>query len=198
MINFPIVRLFASVEQARSAVSALKRWGFEDELINVVTAASTPPSGAPASAASDDPVLSAIMSAYVLKADAKIYAQEVRSGRTLVSVTAPFGTGGYAEELLDDCSPVKSAVVSREDSLPLWDESAPFSSALNLPTVIRAVAPFSAFWVLPTTTRKGGTLCSALGLPEVSRSDSYMFGAPAVSNAPSPLSSMLGLPTLMR
>ena len=198
MINFPIVRLYASVEQARSAIAALKRWGFEDEIINFVTASSTPPPDAPASAASDDPVLSSIMAAYVLKAHARVYAQEVRSGRALVSIKAPFGTGGYAEELLDGCGPVASAVDTRGEPLPPWDDSAPFSSAFNLPTVIRASAPFSAFWVLPTATARGGTVGAALGLPEVSSSHSFVFGTPAVSNSPSPLSSMLKLPTLLR
>ena len=130
MINHPIVRLYASAEQAKLALAALKRWGFEDELINVVTATSTPPANAPASAASDDPVQSAIMSAYVLKAHAKVYAQEVRNGRTLISVRAPFGVGGIAEELLDECGPVKSggrhgrrlaAVVGRRRAVLLGD-----------------------------------------------------------------------------
>jgi hypothetical protein len=198
MINYPIVRLYASIEQAKAAVAALKRWGFEDDLIHVVTAASTPGPDAPASAASDDPVQSAIMAAYVLKAHAKVYAQEVRSGRVFVSLRAPFGTGGYAEELLDECGPVRSAVVTAHEPLPAWDDDAPFSSAIGLPTLLKATAPFSAFWVLPTITRKGRTTGSALGLPEVSNPDSYVFGAPAVSRSPAPLSSMLGLPTILR
>jgi hypothetical protein len=198
MINHPIVRLYASAEQAKLALAALKRWGFEDALINVVTATSTPPANAPASAASDDPVQSAIMSAYVLKAHAKVYAQEVRNGRTLISVRAPFGVGGIAEELLDECGPVKSAVVTADDSLRLWDDDAPFSSAIGAPSLVRATAPFSAFWVLPTITSRGGTFFSGIGLPEVSSSDSYLFGSPAISRSASPLSSMLGLPTILR
>ena len=63
MINYPIVRLYATDAAAKAALANLKRWGFEDELINVVNASSTPPANAPASAASDDPVLSSIMSA---------------------------------------------------------------------------------------------------------------------------------------
>jgi hypothetical protein len=198
MINHPIVRLYASAEQAKLALASLKRWGFEDELIHVVNASSTPPPGAPASAASDDPVQSAIMAAYVLKAHAKVYAEEVRKGCTLISIRAPFGVGGIAEELLDECGPVKSAVVTGNGSLPPWDDDAPFSSAIRMPTLVRATAPFSAFWVLPTLTRRGGTFFSGIGLPEVSRSDSYVFGAPAISRSASPLSSMLNLPTILR
>ncbi len=198
MINFPIVRLYATVEQGKTAIAALKRWGFEDELIRFVTASSTPPANAPASAASDDPVLSSIMAGYVLKAHAKVYAQEVHRGRSLVAIQAPFGTGGIAEELLDACGPVNSGVATNGDALPLWDDHAPFSSALNMPTLVTATAPFSRFWVLPVVTRRGGTVGASIGLPEVSNSDSYLFGTPGLSRSSSPLSSMLGLPTLMR
>jgi hypothetical protein len=147
---------------------------------------------------SDDPVLSAIMAGYVLKAHARVYAQQVRQGCSLVSIQAPFGTGGIAEGLLDECGPVKSGVDTSDDSLPLWDDGAPFSSALSMPTLVDATAPFSRFWVLPTITRKGGTVTGSLGLPEISSSDSYLFGTPSLSRSPSPLSSMLGLPTLLR
>jgi hypothetical protein len=196
MINYPIVRLYATSEAAKAAVANLKRWGFEDELINVVHSGSTPPANAPASAASDDPVLSAILSGYVLKEHAKVYAQEVRAGRTLVSIQAPFGVGGVAEDLLDEAGPVASAVKTSE-GLPSWDDGAPFSSALGLPTIVRSSAPFSSFWVLPTLTRRGGTLSSALGLPELSGS-SFVFGSPSLSRSPAPFSSMLGLPLLRR
>jgi hypothetical protein len=194
MINYPIVRLYATSQAARAAVANLKRWGFEDELINVVDASSTPPANAPASAASDDPVLSAILSGYVLKAHAVAYAREVRAGRTLVSLRAPFGVGGVAEELLDEAGPAPSPVKTSE-ALPTWDDAAPFSSAFGLPTTVRAAAPFSTFWVLPTLTRRSRTLCSALGIPELSGS-SFIFGSPSLSRSPAPFSSMLKLPLL--
>ncbi len=196
MINYPIVRLYATDAAAKAALANLKRWGFEDELINVVNASSTPPANAPASAASDDPVLSSIMAGYVLRAHAKVYANEVRAGRTLISLRAPFGVGGIAEDLLDEAGPVPSPVHTGV-GLPSWDDGAPFSSALGLPTVIRAPAPFSAFWVLPTLTRRARTLCSALGLPELTSSSSYTFGAPSLSRNAAPFSSMFGLPTLL-
>ena len=196
MINYPIVRLFATEAAAKTALANLKRWGFEDELINVVTASSTPPANSPASAASDDPVLSSIMAGYVLKAHAQVYAKQVRAGRTLISLRAPFGVGGIAEGLLDEAGPVDSGRYMGE-GLPSWDDGAPFSSALGLPTILREPAPFSTFWVLPTLTRRARTLCSAIGLPELSSSSSYLFGSPALSRNASPLSSMIGLPTLL-
>jgi hypothetical protein len=198
-MNLPIVRMYASPEQAKLAVERLRRWGFEQELINLVTASSTPPANAPASAASDDPVLSSILSGYVLKAHAKVYAAEVHQGRAMVAIRPPFGTGGIAEELMDECNPVKSAlVIEQRDPMPMWDEAAPFSSAFGLPVLVRATAPFSAFWVLPVVTRRLKSLGAALGIPEVIRSSWYLFGEPKLSRSATPLSSMLGLPLLKR
>jgi hypothetical protein len=198
-MELPIVRMYASPEQAKRAVERLRHWGFEQELISLVTASSTPPPNAPASAASDDPVLSSILAAYVLKAHAKVYAAEVHQGRALVAIRPPFGTGGYAEEFMDDCDPVESAlVIERGDSMPLWDEAAPFSSALGIPVLVRATAPFSAFWVLPVVTRKLKSLGAAVGIPEVIRSPWYLFGEPKLSHSGTPLSSMLGLPLLTK
>jgi len=195
MINFPVVRLYATAEAAKAGVANLIRWGFGEDEINVVSASSTPPANAPASAASDDPVLSAIMAGRVLKSHAIAYAKEVRAGRTLVSLQAPFGVGGVVEDLLDQAGPVASPVRSGE-GLPSWDDGAPFSSALGLPTLARGAAPFSTFWVLPTVTRTGRTLSEVLGLPAISGSSSFLFGEPALSRKAAPFSSMIGLPLL--
>lgn len=198
-MNLPIVRMYASPEHAKRAIEKLRRWGFEQELITLVTASSTPPANAPASAASDDPVLSAILSAYVLKAHAKVYAAEVRQGRALVAISPPFGTGGIAAQFLDESDPVQSSlVIEPEDPMPLWDDAAPFSSSFRLPVLVRATAPFSAFWVLPVITRRFRSLSAALGLPELKRSSSYVFGEPSLARSSTPFSSALGLPLLSR
>jgi len=199
MSNYPIVRMYASPEQAKLAVAGLRSRGFEQEWINLVTASSTPPASAPASAASDDPVLSSIMAGYVLKAHAKVYAEEVRRGHALVSIQPRFGTGGMAEQVMDEYDPVESAlVIERDDALRLWDDAAPFSSTFALPVLVRATAPFSAFWVLPVITRRFKSLGGALGIPEVIRSSRYLFGEPTLSRSATPLSSMIGLPLLTK
>lgn len=198
MISLPTVRMYASAEQAQAVVAKLLNRGFAEELVTLVTAASKPPANAPASAASDDPVLSSILSSYVLRAHAVVYAERVRQGQALVIVRPEFSTGVLAERILDDGNPVDSGVVVDHDRLPLWDDAAPFSSMFHVPPLARGTAPLSAFFVLPVITKRGGTLCSALGLSELSGHDTYIFGAPALSRSASPLSSALNLPTLLR
>jgi len=199
MSNYPIVRMYAAPEQAELAVAALKSRGFEQEWINLVTASSKPPANAPASAASDDPVLSSILAGYVLKAHAKVYAEEVRRGHALVSIQPRFGTGGMAEQLMDEYDPVESAlVIERDDALRLWDDAAPFSSTFGIPVLVRASAPFSAFWVLPVIVRRLKSLGGALGISEVTRASWYLFGEPQLSRSTTPLSSVIGLPLLTK
>ena len=38
MINFPVVRLYATAEAAKAGVANLIRWGFGEDEINVVSA----------------------------------------------------------------------------------------------------------------------------------------------------------------
>jgi hypothetical protein len=190
--------MFSSPAAATAAVKRLTDWGFEDELINMVTASSTPPPNAPRGAASDDPVLSSIMSGYVLKAHAIVYAERIRRGQALVSMLPPFGRGSVAEALLEEGGDtVDSGVVVDTDRLTPWDEYAPLSSALKLPVVIRATAPLSAFLVAPVIIRRRWTLFGSLGLPEL-KSGAFVFGEPKLSSSPTPLSSALGLPLLWK
>jgi len=200
MASYPIVRMYDSVEKAKAALAGLKNWGFEDELLNLVTAGSVPRANAPVGAASDDPLLSAIMSGYVLKSDARVYAEGIRRGLTLVSVVAPFGTGGVAIEILERSGPVDSGLPPDDsDPMPMWDDAAPMSSALSMPVLSKNLTPFSSFWAMPAITRKGGTLSGLLGIPSVSSSGwsfSGALGMPALSKNPAPFSSLLNLPLL--
>ena len=119
MISYPIVRMYASAEQAKAVVTQLRDRGFAEELITLVTAASQPPANAPASAASNDPVLSTILSGFVLKAHALVYAERVRRGQALVIIRPEFSTGRLAEHILDSGGPVDSGVSNDHDRLPV-------------------------------------------------------------------------------
>jgi hypothetical protein len=198
-MSSPIVRMYSSPAAATAAVKRLTDWGFDDAMINMVTAASKPPADAPRGAVSDDPVLSAIMSGYVLKAHAKVYAEGVRRGQALVSVLPPFGRGSVAESLLDEArDTVDTGVADDYDRLTPWDEYAPLSSALKLPPLVRATAPLSAFLVAPVIIRRRWSLFGSLGVPEVTASKFFVFGEPSVSRSRTPLSSALGLPLLWK
>jgi len=180
--------MYASAQQATDAAAQLKLHGFTDDQINVVTAAN---------ASSDAGAIAVqIMKGYVLKARAQVYAEGVRRGAALVSVLAPFGTGGQATQILDDFGPTDSGVAEVVDSARLWDDAAPISSALRIPALVKGDPTFSGFWSMPVLSKKGRTLCSLLGLPEVSDSGKTTFGSLLTSSATT-FSSKLGLPLLL-
>jgi hypothetical protein len=165
----PIVRLYATLDHARAAVARLTTWGYGEDAITVVTPASRPPANAPASAASDDPVLSTIMARYILRAHAAVYAAKVRAGNTLVIVEPFFGSGMIAVRLLDESgdSIDPGVRVEPKDPLPLWDDAAPLSSALRLPTLLRKHIHLTGG---PLLTRSYRTPTGMLGMPLLSRS----------------------------
>jgi hypothetical protein len=170
-VSHAITRLYSTAAQATAVVAALKQKKFTDDLITVVHP-TTP-------AAATDAIVAAITAGYVLKADARVYAQGVQRGLSLVSVLAPFGSGGKVLRILDAFSPVESGV-RHGDPAPLWDEYSPFSSALRLPVLLKGNAVFSSFWSLPVLSRKSWTVSSALHIPAVSSGSigASRFGIP--------------------
>jgi len=179
--------MYATSQQATLAVTHLRAWGFAADVITLVTPSTV--SGDPADA---------VAAGNVLKREAEVYAREIRAGRSLVSIQAPFGTGRIATDILDRAGPVASAVVPTQDRIPPWDDAAPLSSMLWLPTIVRHPAPFSAFWVLPLLAWKGRTLGSLLGFAELSprRPMTSSLGLPLLGGSAAPFSSLLHLPLL--
>ncbi len=195
MIIHPIVRLYATAPAAQAAFDQLERDGFWPE--ESITRVSPPASGA-ASAAGDDAVLTAIMKAFVVKADAKIYAEGVRRGGHLIIVRAPFGTGGIVTDILDAHGPIATAVPSRAEVGAGWNEATPFSSAFRLPLLLNHSSGISSFLSLPKLTPRGGTVCDALGVAELSNPHSYLSaGMGLLSQNAAPLSNLLRLPLLL-
>lgn len=187
----PITRLYDTAAQASDAVNALKKFGFNESLINVVPAASPQQSL--------DAVVASITAGFVLKADARIYAESVRQGKTLVSIRAPFANGVMATRILEKFRPVPSPIVRREEPGPGWDEAAPLSSALQLPVLAGGGEPFSETFGMATLARDPAPFSSLLGLKTLSRGAapfSSLLGLPLLSKGASPFSSMLGLPLL--
>lgn len=172
----PIVRLYASLDHAKAAVARLTTWGFPEDTFTVVTSASKPPANAPTSAASPDPVLSSILSRYILRAHAEVYAARVHAGNTLVIATPGFGTGMVATNLLDEGGQTIDTGVRIEskDPLPLWDSAAPMSSALRMPPLLHKYIHLTGG---PLLTRAYRTPTGMLGMPLLSRSGrTFMTG----------------------
>lgn len=183
---YATVRMYATAAQAGKAFALLEDRGLTraDNHINLVT---------PAAGSSADALVAAITAGLVAKADARVYAQGILRGHSLVSLIAPFGAGRMYEELLDELGPVDSGLAVPE-SAPAWDDAAPFSSALGL----RAISPPSPyrFMGLPAILREGRTTSEVLGLPELANPHLAVFGVPQLSHNPGPFSALFRLPLL--
>ncbi len=177
----PITRIYDSYQQASAAISELKEFGVDDELIHLTTQSNGH------AGASADEVTRSVMAGWIIKSDAEVFAQAVLKGQSLVTVRAPFGMGVDVTEILDAHHPAESPVAEEQDRLQPWDEAAPLSSALGIPVRSDDPTPFSTFWHWPVLLKKPGTLSSKLGLPEIIESPT-----------PAPFSSMFGLPVLLK
>ncbi len=181
----PIVRMYASAQQASDAVQKLRGWGFTDSEITLVT---------PTPGKSVDAVASIIMAGYVLKPQALVYASGVVAGHSVVIVRAPFGTGGNATEILDEFAPIDPGLPLAEDPALLWNEATPFSSALWIPVRSNNPTPFSNFFSLPVLTHSKRS--GSLSISSSSKPTTAGLGLPLLSSKATPFSSLFGLPTL--
>ena len=190
-------RMFDSLERANLAAQALRDHRF-DRFDHVYVVGGQGPTGADLST---DDIVAALMAGYVARADAKVLAQAIQRGGTLVTVHTGFGTGISAITTLEQHGPIESGLPDFTEPAQPWDEAAPLSSLLNLPTLLSDSATFSRFWNVRPLLKSGATTFSALGMPEISRSGgpfSGTFPLPLLSSEPAPLSTMLGLPLLTR
>jgi hypothetical protein len=176
-LNHPIVRLYDTAQKSADAIAKLRKEGLPADLITLVA-----PAGQ-----SKDAIVAAIAAGYVLKSEAVAYAESVAKGESVVIVRAPFGKAGIVTKLLDKFGPSASPVKTAPDYALLWDESAPISSALRIPTLSSGL--FSTFWTLPVLTRRD----IRLPFPAISESTPK---AKLSSNA-TPLSSLFKLPLLI-
>ncbi len=181
---YATVRMYATAAEATHAFSLLEARGLtrEDNKINLVT---------PASAGTPEGIVAAITTGLVLRAHARIYAQGIAHGRSLVSLVAPFGAGRMYEELLDALHPVDSGVAEERDAL-VWEDAAPFSSAFGFPVLSRP-NPYM-FMGLSAILRSGRTTSAALGIGELASHDLAVFGTPRLSRNPAPFSGLFRLP----
>ena len=192
-----IHRMFDSHEHANSAAAELRNHRL-DRFDDVHVFTNRGPTGAELSA---DDIVAAMMKGHVLKAHAKVLAQGVKRGGTLVTVHAPFGTAVSAIDVLERHGATASGLPEVKDDLQAWDDAAPLSSALSQRVLLDDSATFSRFWNVAPLLKSGATTSSALGMPEISRSSgpySGVFPLPLLSRKAAPLSTMLGLPVLSK
>jgi hypothetical protein len=192
-----ITRIYATLEDAENAVAALAEDGFTE--VHLVAGAK-PAKKAAAAARSTDEIATDIMKGYVLRDHARVYAESVAKGSSLVTAHAPFGSARKVMAIMDEFSPVESGITEVSDHAPIWDEAAPVSSALGMPVLASNTCTFSSVLGVPELASSSWSFSGLFGIPLLSRpaQKTTSFGLPLLSDNPAPLSSMLGLPTLTR
>ncbi len=188
-----ISRMYGSHDRAMSAVRELKEHGWGDADIFVVA----PPTGGD----SVEEIAATIMKGRVLRYHAKIYAEGVRRGGTLVTVSAPFATSTTAKAILDSHEPIDSGVSEPAGDYLTWEDAAPLSSSLHIPVLTDPKASLSEFLSMSILTKGRASIWASLGIPELSSSRTALsnaVGMPLLSRNPAPLSSLLHLPVLSR
>ena len=185
-----ISRMYGTPEQAASAKSALEEEDYSD--VHLVSGESA--------GASIDEIVAAIIKGNVLKSHARVYAEGISQGGSLVTVHAPFGGAAMATRILDRFGPIESGISEPESLIMSWDEATPMSCILQMPVLMDDPVPFSSFWNVPPLSGGSFSLSSLLGIPLLTKtvSRSTSFGVPLLSNNATPLSSLLGLPALSK
>ena len=176
------VRMYETEQQALTAVEKLKEDGFPNNAILMVTPG-----------ADGERVLG-----FTLGDDAKVLVQSLKRGRSIVLVRAAFGFGQAAINILDSCGPVDTELLAPPMTAAAWEEAgAPLSTALQWPVLkCNEPAPFSDFLGIPLLSSCEGsepTMISKFSGSSIELS----FGYRLLSSKAAPLSSLLGLDTLL-
>jgi hypothetical protein len=225
-----VIRIYESEAQASKAATALRDNGFENVFQftalrpKPVVAVKAPAKGAAAKGAaaakstlaSTASLVADMTAAHILKNHAESYAAELQKGGSLVKVSAPFGLGVAANKILDSYAPrSKGYDIAARGREFVWDDAAPLSSILQLPTLTSTEHPAETLTGIPSLTKGAAFLSSLFGIPLLSRGSAQKtssfglpllsrgstqktssFGLPLLYNSPTPLSSMLGLKVL--
>ncbi len=195
-----ISRMYATPQTATDAADALKAAGFREQNVAVVTYAGGHQRDSNLPDTGVDGITRTIMAGRVLKAHARIYAEGVARGGSLVTVHADFGRARLAIRILERFEPIESGVPDPHDPPRPRDEATPLSCALNLTVLSDRPAPFSAFWNVPVLIDRAAFISKALNLPLLANgtaSLSSAIGIPTLLTGTGSLSERLGLPRLL-
>jgi hypothetical protein len=192
MMTTPIVRMYETQKKARDAAGKLRKGGFHDDSILLMT----PPKG---EAVAPGALEGAVTAGFVPANQASVYAEGLQNGRSLVAVRAPFGSGQVATNILESCGPVETGLERpAEPEIPWIDDAMPFSAALRFGAIWSGqAAPFSRLLGIPTQSR---ARTFEDKYPELTNPDwtfSSKIGFDLLSHKPSPASVLFGVKSLL-
>jgi len=191
--------MFATTEAENAAADALREQGFPDDAVTAIA-----PGGARGKEQNDpgaDAIAARIMAAFIPRAQARLYADGVSRGGTLVIVKAAWGSAVKAQRVMDAFDPIESGVADAHDPARVWDEKRPFSSAFGLTLLCGAATPASDMLSLPVLSKTQTPLSDALHLGLLASgvtSLSKALGLPMVSRRGRSVSEAIGLPAIAR
>ncbi len=199
-----ICRMYATKAQGMKAAAELEARGFKDVHVfsgaaPVQQAAGEGEEAAPAPAGpSVASLVQSMRDAFILDSHARVFADRVSQGGTLVCVHALFGKALQATKLLDKFGPVASGVPEATTAWVDWDERTPLSSALQFKPLTETKLPFETMWNVRSVTKRPVFFSNWIGMPVLSRGTSFssLLGMSLLSRNSTPLSSQLGLPLL--
>ncbi len=165
-----ISRIYQAREDADAAAAELKKAGYDGRDINVVASAEAP----------DEDILARIQAGGVTATHAKVYAERIKQGETLVSVLAAFGYALMATEILEKHGPADTGLPEQDYEKTPADPAAPLSSACGWRVLSHDPAPLS----------------SALGLPLLLKSQRRRKPDSELIDNPAPLSKAINMPLL--
>ncbi len=184
------VRIYDSEQQGLAAAREAEEAGFETVHFLAATAVA---------GREEEAVRFAAEAGCIAGGQIRSCAEALRGGRSIVAVSAPFGRGLLAGEILDRHGP------SGELEVPSPRNPAPFSEALGIPVLadrspMTDLSIFQFSFGEPKVSRNAAPFSSRLGLPLLTRNKSKRssFGLPLLSKSAAPLSSMFRMPTLTR
>ena len=225
----PVGKVYASEPEARAAADRLADEAFERRDVTTL-APSTFEARYPwlldRNAAEDEDVTGLLAEVVadlhgpggVPEEHARVYAEQLQDGRSVVLVTAPFGAAQRATDVLDAAGPVDIGPLPTLDRhYHTWHQAAPLSDLLGLPVLTRGRTWLAAAFgrpladphYLPTRGWAGGLLVrdptplsSAAGLDVLIEDPtplSSKLGMDALRrDEPAPLSSRLGMKVLAK
>jgi hypothetical protein len=212
-----ITRLYDTTRQISSLETELKDGGFK---YTVVTSAQPSKAGSTL----DESILAALGRAGVSRGQLSACLDAIKRGGALVSVQASFGFGTKASTILDKFGPSK---LSAPDTATVSDgdcAAAPFSAMLRAPVLLDTSGEYKSysgtpllldsekflsgtplvlegnkfFSGTPLLLDSSGPYKSFSGTPLLIDDKKFFSGTPLLLNNPTPLSSWLGLPVLLK